>query len=539
MNTKIFLLPTLALGGAALLLAPARNSAAFSKIGGSLNEGQRDVRVFDNFLDTTANDNVTSPSQFPGWTGVELAVWKGIVEWGSRLHGNGAGDPLSGNLLGDGGANFDAFWSGHATGIGSSNNNIVSSLADCGGGGTLAFTETPISDGWRIRFCDEWNWDDGPGTIGNRFDIQSVTCHEYGHALGLGHSTVGQATMAPAVGAGSTSLRSIHADDIAGIQCVYGVAAGTKPTISATVANVGANSLTVYGTNFGATGNELWLCPSATTLVGSDPIVRVTSVNSSAGGTIISVTIPAGASPGDVMINAPGAGGATLSNAFPTDLVGTFGTPPVTHPSISSVTPSTIDALIPGTDQTITISGTGLDLTTSLLIDLAPIDPTRYTILNSNTILLDMPQAASLGVHNLGATDNSATSEFPVTIVTPALPKLEVGTGDVGNVVDRDNGLSMILSGTVGSTHRVLASLSNVPSVLPGKISLDLGNNFNNIFVGGDFTIPAAGWIQLNFTTAQLVDPGPAGKTFYCQTFDLTPPVPYDVSNLQSMFLVQ
>src|SRR5262249_2159541 len=128
--------------------------------------------VFDNFLDATANDNTTPASQFPGWTGVELAVWKGISEWASLPHGDGSGDPVASNVIGDGGANFDAMWAGSADGIGTSNQNIVSSQPTCGGGGTLAYCETPISDGWRIRFCDEWTWDDGPGAIGPRFDLQ-------------------------------------------------------------------------------------------------------------------------------------------------------------------------------------------------------------------------------------------------------------------------------------------------------------------------------------------------------------------------------
>jgi hypothetical protein len=49
-------------------------------------------------------------------------------------------------------------------------------------------------------------------------------CHEYGHALGLGHSGSGSATMFPAGSLGQTSIRSIATDDINGVQCVYGVA---------------------------------------------------------------------------------------------------------------------------------------------------------------------------------------------------------------------------------------------------------------------------------------------------------------------------
>jgi hypothetical protein len=49
------------------------------------------VRVFNNFLDAAANDN-DPPTRSSRLDGAELAVWKGIVEWGSALHGDGTGD---------------------------------------------------------------------------------------------------------------------------------------------------------------------------------------------------------------------------------------------------------------------------------------------------------------------------------------------------------------------------------------------------------------------------------------------------------------
>jgi len=534
MNTRILVLPTLCLGGAALLLAPARPAPAFSKIGGSLNDTQRDVRVFDNFLDLNANNNVTPTAQMPGYLGVELAVWKGIVEWGSQLHGDGTGDPLNSNLLGNGTANFDAFWAGNADGIGTTNNNIVSSLADCGGGGTLAFTETPISDGWRIRYCDEWNWDDGPGTISNRFDIQGVMCHEYGHALGLGHSNVNGATMFPSVGQGQTGIRSIAADDTNGIVCVYGTASVTKPHIVATVASGG--SLTIHGSNFAALNNEVWFTSGSITASGSDPIVKVTGVSSN--GSLLTVTIPGAAGPGDVMVKKPGSGGSVLSNAFPTDLVGTFGNPPTTAPDISNVSPSVIDALIPGSGQSITITGSNFLQMTDLLIDGTPIDPLAYGVLDDNTIALDMPQVASLGSHSLGATDGVDTDEFFVTVVAPSSPKLQWGTGDALNVVDRDNGLTIRLSGTVGTVHHVYVSFSNTPSV-NGFVNFGIGANFSDLTNIGHFAIPASGVFTLNVPTGNILDPGPGGLTLYSQSFQFTGPAPFPVSNVQSIFLTQ
>ena len=73
--TRLFFLPALALGAAAWLFSASRPAGAFSILGGSLDENQRDVRVFDNFADLSANDNTTPASQFPGFTGCELAVW--------------------------------------------------------------------------------------------------------------------------------------------------------------------------------------------------------------------------------------------------------------------------------------------------------------------------------------------------------------------------------------------------------------------------------------------------------------------------------
>ena len=196
MNTKLFVLHSLLLGGAALLVLPARESQAFSRLGSNLSVNERDVRVLNNFSDASANDNTTPSSQFPGQTGAALALWKGVVEWGSQAHGNGTGDTTQA-ALGSGGANFDGFWAGRTTAPGGTNNNVVSKINTCSSG-VLAYCEAPFQNGWRIRFCDSWVWNDGPGAItGSHYDLQGVMTHEYGHALGLGHSTVNGTTMWP------------------------------------------------------------------------------------------------------------------------------------------------------------------------------------------------------------------------------------------------------------------------------------------------------------------------------------------------------
>jgi matrixin len=61
-----------------------------------------------------------------------------------------------------------------------------------------------------------------PGTL----DLQGNETHELGHALGLGHSGVSGATMQSGLGIPGLNLRTIEADDIAGIQAIYGAASG-------------------------------------------------------------------------------------------------------------------------------------------------------------------------------------------------------------------------------------------------------------------------------------------------------------------------
>ena len=529
MNKNLFLAvaPAVALGATMVLLAPAKESMGFSKLGSALNVGsERDWRSHNIFADAASNNNQTPDANFPGFQGADMALWKAATEWGNRAHGNGAGDPTQ-TTLGSGAANFDFFFGGAASGAGSGQ-GIVSVIPSCGGGGTLAYV-TNGGNAWNMRYCDEWTWADGPGTIGgSQFDIQAVGCHEFGHSLGLGHSNQFSATMFGSIGNGSEAERSINGDDIAGLQCVYGSTDPAKATITGISLNLPANEITITGFNFAATGNTLWFTNANVTAPSTDPRVLVTGLDSPTG-TSITAQIPANAGPGDVHVRNTQAGGRGLSNGWPIDPTGAAG-PMIT---ISGVSPSTVDCLIPGTDQTVTISGSGFTGSTSVTIDGIPIDPGSYTFVNSTTITVDMPQVTQLGSVEVRLDDGGLSDTSSINVVAPTTPTLQIGNGEsiATNVINSSDGLDWIYAGPPGEFHYVLGSSSNLPSSIP-IVTLEIGNNFSDLFAVTSAIIDPEGYNQGNTPLA------PIFIIWFFESLSFSQGTPIPTSSRQEIFVM-
>jgi hypothetical protein len=334
MKFSSILLPAAALLGATLLLLPGTGQA-YAFLGGSLDLTQRDFRVHNNFTDVEANNNLMTDPQFPGATGAVRAIWAAVSEWGSELRRDGAGDTSQPGGLGSGGANFDSIFQGEAPDPGGIDDNVFSEIGGMSGG-VLAYTEIPISDGWRIRFFRApIVWHDGPGPpvgsdVTNK-DLQGVATHEYGHALGLDHSTIAlEVVMFPGSSTNFYQRRTLHADDIAGVQALYGVRSATKPHIESYVLN--GNQLTIIGDHFDATDNEVWFTRAGG--LGDGTPVKLVNLASTQNGTQIDALIPATAGHGDVLVRVPGDTGDKLSNSYPFDpIVGdcpgviSYGTP--------------------------------------------------------------------------------------------------------------------------------------------------------------------------------------------------------------------
>jgi hypothetical protein len=92
------------------------------------------------------------------------------------------------------------------------------------------------SSGGHIVDADVVFWDgaftffSGSSGCSSGFYIEDIAAHEFGHALGLGHSASVTATMYPSVSTCNTGNRTLDADDIAGVRSLYPLLGPVAPT---------------------------------------------------------------------------------------------------------------------------------------------------------------------------------------------------------------------------------------------------------------------------------------------------------------------
>ncbi len=564
MRAPRLLFPALALAAAALLAWP-RTVEGFATLGFAISTNNRDVRVFNDFP-PAENLNQVPDNNFPSALGAPLAIWKGATEWASVLHnGTGGGDPTQTGLdgLGSGQANFDFVYLGETptppahspAGAPTSENDKVAHRPPVNviGAGVLAITINPDVNGWHIEFMPDVLWFDGPGNMPNgdpRFDIQGIATHELGHALGMAHTSVLPATMFPAANPGpaSVTLRSLDVDDQQGIQSIaaYGFISSSKPRILAFQGILAAQQpLTVVGQNFG-TGpnlllNEIWFRDDA----GDNLPRKVTGLTSAFSGTSLTVIVPCDVVNGDVFVKvgvSTTTTGNTLSNGMPLVLQSGGNGAPCMQ-CVGPITPSPVPILSANPTEVFVTAPVGTpnmacfpvpqpqcpasaQYSSVTLVDVGPftLDSTQFIIDNDSQIRFPLPLFPTLGNFNVTLTTAGGTScpsPVPLTVIAVPAPVLVTGPP----VQSSGSTFTATLASPLGTSQVLVFSGSNLPSVLPGIVSLGLGNGFTDVSFLPTPPPSAAGVSLLQFP----IPPTPGGATVYFQMAAMSQANPFAV----------
>ncbi len=144
------------------------------------------------------------------------------------------------------GAFFDVLYGGKVsdTTTGYDNRNVVI-FRDASNGGAIAttyswYTGTTLLDADIIFWDGAYKFFTGWSGCSSGAYIEDIAAHEFGHALGLNHTSVTGATMYPSYKSCSQELRTLAADDVAGVESLY--PGGSDPGDTNTAPTIGIAS---------------------------------------------------------------------------------------------------------------------------------------------------------------------------------------------------------------------------------------------------------------------------------------------------------
>lgn len=124
-------------------------------------------------------------------------------------------------------ASFTFTFAGESTQTTNTNDGVNLVLFRNASSGSAIATAYWWSSGTRIIDADIVFWDGahrfftGSSGCSAGFYVEDIATHEFGHALGLGHSASPAATMYATTSSCNTGSRTLDADDIAGVRALY------------------------------------------------------------------------------------------------------------------------------------------------------------------------------------------------------------------------------------------------------------------------------------------------------------------------------
>ncbi len=203
-------------------------------------------------------------------------------------------------------------------------------------------------------------------------------------------------------------------------------------------------------------------------------------------------------------------------------------------PSITGTDPTAIGAVASG-GLTLTLTGSGFLGVDSVTLDGQALTqvPAEFAVIDDTTLLVLPSEALALGPHNITVADDFGNDSASFDVVYNAVPTADL-SGAEGLLFTNGDTAIVRVGAQPNDTAYVFASFSGQPSILPGLVSLDIGNNFANLIELAILPVdPATGFVEVQIPLFGL----PLLSTFRIQAAVLSsaaPTLPVPVTNVVS-----
>ena len=213
--------------------------------------------------------------------------------------------------------------------------------------------------------------------------------------------------------------------------------------------------------------------------------------------------------------------------------------PPGGSIDITAVAPLTTQAVVVDGPSVITLTGSGFMDATGVSVDGIQLSnfPPEFTVVSDTEIEFNMPLVSKLGNVDIVVDGNNSSGSSTITVTANLTPTLDVVNSDPAFLLSA-SGIEANMGSLPGHIFFLLLSGVQEPTVIPGLLDIDIGQNATNLFLMTSPGIGASGYATFS-VPGGFPAPSPGTQVFWQgAVFNPFQQFPLIKSNVQSQTLL-